>query len=56
MWWQLEEIVFLVAVAESETWKKLGEADWNSLDCGKIIENALVIAEENMHKFKLTGE
>lgn len=56
MWWQVKKIIFLLSVAESETWKKLGEADQNSLELGKIIENALVIPEKNMHKSKLKGE
>lgn len=56
MWCRVRKIVFLLAVAESETWKKLGEADQNSLELGKVIENALVIPEKNMHKSKLIGE
>ena len=56
MWWQVKKIVFLLAVAESETWKKLGEVDQNSLELGKIMENALVIPEKNMHKSKLIEE
>lgn len=56
MWWQVKKIVFLLAVAESETWEKLGEADRNSLELGKIIENALVIPEKNMYKSNLIGE
>lgn len=43
-------------MAESETLKKLGEADLNSVELRKIRENALVICEKNMHKSKLLGE
>jgi len=56
MCWQVKSIVFLLGVTESETWKKLGEADRNSLELGKTVENALVISEKNMCKSKLAGE
>lgn len=45
-----------VSVAESETRKRQRKADQNSLEFGKIIDNAFVIVEKNMHKSKLIGE